>query len=361
MWKQYPIGRKIFMSFIYGDPVQKQREQVWERLMRYGLVRSDPWFIIGYLNEIRGNHEKDGGALRDTGSFLSFNNMIRNSGLLEFTARGNQLSWQGKRGKVMLRCRLDRSLANKDWHTLFPCSYTEYLGMISSDHRPVVAYLENKAPKRWGQFRFDKRWVGQEGSLESIDRGWGLMSEGSNRDFVQKISNCRHEIARWRKDNPPYGKEKIGELQKELEEVQTDKSRTQEEIIEVSRKLQEAYKDEEEFCQQKSRNLWHIGGDLNTKYYHALTKQRRANNRIVGLYDTEGNWVVEEKGVPKVAVDYFDELFKTTSPTDFEGEVTVFLRSFRLPHKHLQKQVWGSLNWWMCSLVLVYLICCVSY
>ncbi|KAF8105323.1 hypothetical protein N665_0158s0012 [Sinapis alba] len=229
------IGKKIFMTFVYGDPVQKQREQVWERLTRYGLVRSDPWFIIGDLNEIRGNHEKDGGALRDAGSFLSFNNMIRNSALLEFPARGNQLSWQGRRGKVMVRCRLDRSLANEDWHTLFPCSYTEYLGMISSDHRPVVAYLENKAPKRRGQFRFDKRWVSQEGFLESIDRGWGLMSEGSNGDF------------------------------------------------------------------------------------HALTKQRRANNRILGLYDTEGNWVVEEKGVPKVAVDYFDELFKTTSPTDFEG------------------------------------------
>ncbi|KAF8104099.1 hypothetical protein N665_0179s0008 [Sinapis alba] len=78
------LGKKIYMTFVYGDPVQNQREQVWERLTRYGLAKSDPWFIIGDLNEIRGNHEKDGGALRDAGSFLSFNNMIQNSGLLEF-------------------------------------------------------------------------------------------------------------------------------------------------------------------------------------------------------------------------------------------------------------------------------------
>ena len=54
-------GKQVFLTFVYGDPVQTLREQVWERLTRYGLARSEPWFIIGDLNEITGNHEKDGG------------------------------------------------------------------------------------------------------------------------------------------------------------------------------------------------------------------------------------------------------------------------------------------------------------
>ena len=102
--------------------------------------------------------------------------MIRNSGLLEFPAWGNKTSWQGRRGKkkgvVMVRCRLDHALENEEWHTLFPCSFTEYLGLVASDHRPVVAYLEDKVPRRKGQFRFDKRWIGQAGLLESITMGW---------------------------------------------------------------------------------------------------------------------------------------------------------------------------------------------
>ena len=117
--------------------------------------------------------------------------------------------------------------------------------------------------------------------------------------------NCRHEIATWRKNNPPYGKEKIADLQRALEEVQTDNNRSQEDIIEVSRKLQEAYKDEEDYWHQKSRNMCYSSGDLNTKFYHALTKQRWVCNRILGLYDEAGNWITEEKGVEKVAVDYF--------------------------------------------------------
>ena len=205
-------GKQVFLTFVYGEPVQELREQVWERLTRFGLSRSEPWFIIGDLNEITGNHEKDGGSLRCTTSFIPFNNMIRNSGLLEFPARGNILSWQGRRGKgkgaVMVRCRLDRALANEEWHTLFPCSYTEYLKMVGSDHRPVVAFLEdNLSRKKRGQFRLDKRWIGQEGLMESIVASWTESQGGQTADFVTKISNCRHEISSWRKDNQPYGKD----------------------------------------------------------------------------------------------------------------------------------------------------------
>jgi len=94
----------------------------------------------------------------------------------------------------------------------------------------------------------------------------------------------------------------------------------------VSRKLQEAYKDEEEYWHQKSRNMWYSSEDLNTKFYHALTKQRRVRNRIVGLHDSVGNWITEDNMVEKVAVDYFQDLFSTTSPSDFESflaEVTM--------------------------------------
>ena len=149
--------------------------------------------------------------------------------------------------------------------------------------------------------------------------GWSENQEGRVEDFVTKISNCRHEISSWRKDNQPYGKDKIKDLQQVLEEVQTDNDRTQEEILEVSRKLQEAYRDEEEYWHQKSRNMWYSSGDLNTKFYHALTKQRRIRNKIVGLHDELGNWITGESGVEKVAVDYFEGLFATTNPMEFDS------------------------------------------
>ena len=138
---------------------------------------------------------------------------------------------------------------------------------------------------------------------------------------MAKISNCHHEIAKWLKNKQPYGKEKINELRKALKEVQSDDNITQEEILEVSRKLQDTYKDEEDYWHQKSRNMWYTTRDLNTNFYHSLTKQRRVKNMIVGLHDETRNWITEDKGVEKVEIDYFDELFTTTSPLEFDSFV----------------------------------------
>lgn len=100
--------------------------------------------------------------MRHPDSFLSFNNMIQNFGLMEFPSLGNTLSWSGRRCGHVVKCRLDRSLGNNEWHILFPCSFVEYLGMIGSDHRPIVATIEDKIIKFRRPFRFDKRWIGRK-------------------------------------------------------------------------------------------------------------------------------------------------------------------------------------------------------
>ena len=190
--------------------------------------------------------------------------------------------------------------------------------MVDSDHRPIVAHLDEKAIKVRRQFRFEKRWIGEEGLLDSISRGWASRESMHSSGVVDKISRYRHEISMWRKNNLPYGKEKINSLQKALEEVQSDNSKTYEEVLDVSRKLKEAYRDEKLYWEQKSRTTWHAKGDINTKFYHALTKQKRIQNKIVGLYNAQGNWVNSDIEVEGVAVDYFNELFATSSPSGFE-------------------------------------------
>ena len=42
--------------------------------------------------------------------------------------------------------------------------------------------------------------------MKSIGRAWVDSEAESSKDFVTKICNFHHEIARWHKNNPPYGK-----------------------------------------------------------------------------------------------------------------------------------------------------------
>ena len=56
---------------------------------------------------------------------------------------------------------------------------------------------------------------------------------------------------------------------------------------------------------QKSRVFWLREWDRNTKFFHALTKQRRARNKITQLLDANENIVEDEEGLVAIATSYF--------------------------------------------------------
>lgn len=114
---------------------------------------------------------------------------------------------------------------------LFPSSYVEYLGMVGSDYIHIITDLDEKQIKTRRQFQFDKRWIGEESLMDFISKGWSSKKSRYNSGVVEKIINCRHKISVWRKHNPPYGKDKISSLQKALEEIQSDNSKTYEEML----------------------------------------------------------------------------------------------------------------------------------
>ena len=58
--------------------------------------------------------------------------------------------------------------------------------------------------------------------------------------------------------------------------------------------------------------FWLREGDRNTKKFHALTKQRRARNKIMQLMDADGNIVEDEKGLVPIATSYFRQIFESS-------------------------------------------------
>lgn len=314
-------GHVIYMTFVYGDPVIKYRDLVWERLTRMSLNRSQAWFMIGDFNEITGNHEKRGGRRRQENSFLPFRTMLENCGMLAFPYKGNSFSWVGKRRSGKVKCKLDRAVANEEWHSLFPATNVEFLKLWGSDHRPVLARIQSVYRRSKKSFRFDKRYLGKPGFKEAIVSGWGPFSEAHDMDFHHKVASCRRNIISWKKNNPTNSARLIEDLKNKIDIAQEDDHASLEEVEDLRRQLITAFREEDEFWKQKSRTRWHRAGDRNTKFHHATTKHRRARNRVICIKDKEGRMVESDRGIEKVAVDYFQDLFSTSVPTDMDASL----------------------------------------
>lgn len=129
-------------TFLYSEPDQSKRKEVWNELTNLTPPRDIPWFITGDFNEITDNSEKSGGPIRPEGSFGDFRAFLSQCDLYDLQHSGNHFSWRGVRGSHLVHCRLDRAMSNSKWSELYPGSRCSYLHFEGSDHRPVISVLD---------------------------------------------------------------------------------------------------------------------------------------------------------------------------------------------------------------------------
>lgn len=194
----------------------------------------------------------------------------------------------------------------------------EYLKLWGSDHRPVLTRIQSREVRLRKSFKFDRRWLLKDGLKEAIEEGWGPQDESDLRPIHVKLGDVRRTISRWKRDNPTNSENKIEAIKEQLERAQSDQIILSGEVLNPKWNLCAAFREEELYWRQKSRALWLKDGDRNTKFFHAVTKQRRARNRIIKLKNPQGGWAESDTGIEKVASDYFQGIFTTSEPGNFE-------------------------------------------
>ncbi|CAA7023577.1 unnamed protein product [Microthlaspi erraticum] len=124
---------------------------------------------------------------------------------------------------------------------------------------------------------------------------------------------------------PLCGQFRITKLREELEEEEEERYPWFTRIAEIKIELAIAYCDEEIFWRQKSREKWLREGDRNTKFFQASVKSTRAKNSLQFLLDEHEREQFSNRDKSEVAVRYFSDLFKTSSPTSFTEIFSDFL------------------------------------
>lgn len=180
--------------------------------------------------------------------------MFRSCGMDEFTSKGDRFTWGGWRWKKWIQCYLDRSFGNKAWSAQFPGSNQTFMEKRGSDHRPVHLrfYASKKTFK--GQFQFDKRFLRQAEVLKEIEKAWCGRNQNENGKVGLMISKCRAVLSRWKRKRNFNAKDKITLLQQRLEWFQSRYFPCRFMVERIRNELLHAYKEENYFWRQKSRD-----------------------------------------------------------------------------------------------------------
>lgn len=77
--------------------------------------------------------------------------------------------------------------------------------------------------------------------------------------------------------------------------------------------LGKAYREEEVYWKEKSKERWLEDGDKNSSFFHGSVQTRKMRNKVSSLLDKDGVEHFSEEDKGQIAVEYFQDLFTASS------------------------------------------------
>ena len=79
---------------------------------------------------------------------------------------------------------------------------------------------------------------------------------------------------------------------------------------------------------RRSRALWAIHGDKNSKYFHSRATQRFRKNKIDGIKNASGEWCSNPRQVSTKMLNFFSNLFSSTNTCQPEVALDCAVHSY---------------------------------
>ncbi|OMO86752.1 Endonuclease/exonuclease/phosphatase [Corchorus olitorius] len=178
--------------------------------------------------------------------------------LAEIPNKGLHFTWSNRRDPGQWTWeRLDRAFANANWFQKFGNAVLTNLPITASDHSPLLLQFDKQDGFRRRPYRFEMMWSTNEQCEKVIKESWNQEVVGSNAfKLVQKIKITRDELRTWNKTEFGNIFQRKQARGKELEEIQTNIDKTENQMKEpLKRKeLEELLEQEQIMWMQKSKN-----------------------------------------------------------------------------------------------------------
>lgn len=104
--------------------------------------------------------------------------------------------------------------------------------------------------------------------------------------------------------------------------IQLDRDRSLgEEVNQARKEINDLLDSEEIYWGQRSKAHWLGERDRNTKFFHARASERRKQNKILRIWDKDGNCCGDEDSIVKAAISYFEKVYSTSFPSQSENVI----------------------------------------
>jgi hypothetical protein len=117
---------------------------------------------VGDFNEILIQEEKMGAVLWKESQMDQFRSVLESCSLFDLGFNGARFTWSnGRHGEDLIKERLDRAVANREWISLYRERAVHVLMARSSDHRPLLMCFSHKIEEGMNThkgFKFEAKW-----------------------------------------------------------------------------------------------------------------------------------------------------------------------------------------------------------
>lgn len=309
-------------SGIYGNPNWNFRHETWALLKRLKDNSTIPWVLGGDFNEITCEADKSEGVARPERLMFDFREAIDSCNLIDPGYIGPDYTWCNKHfSSDLIWKRLDRFLFNSEMKIRCSSFKVYHLALLASDHRPILAvWMESQPDQRKRMSsrpkKFEESWTKYGECREIVTQVWKNLRHLEARTIQDKMKMCLSRLSAWRCNK--YGGSLKGAIERMENEIKVLLNRndaySKAELEAKERELENLLEDDKIYWKQRAREEWLQWGDRNTKWFHLKASTRQKTNKIHGLTDELGNWVEEDVKMERLATNYFQNLFQSSSP-----------------------------------------------
>ncbi|XP_026453493.1 uncharacterized protein LOC113354358 [Papaver somniferum] len=142
--------------------------------------------LVGDLNFILDNSEKQGGNEALSSASAMIQTVIQQIGLIDLKFQGDPFTWSNQReGDANIRERIDISLVNVSWFENFPDSIIHHLTRVASDHSHLFIEIDPARLRLSRHYKYFRGWKEHKEYDLFFENAWKKNREESENDIIK--------------------------------------------------------------------------------------------------------------------------------------------------------------------------------